>query len=150
MYATVPNLKITTLESDYIAFLIPKSNEAVSSLQGLYNSKFLERITDSTQITLRFSKAPRDWTSGFVFGRKESRCDVILSGDGISRRHFYIALNPRNSNLILADISSSGIFVESQANGRTHVYNTSVAVVNGDIIQAGLSIFLVQIPLHTE
>ncbi len=51
---------------------------------------------------------------------------------------------------ILADVSSSGTFVESQANGRTHVHNTSVAVVNGDIIQAGLSMFLVQIPLHTE
>lgn len=135
--------------SDYIAFLKPKSEEAVSSLQLPSDSKSLGFDADSAQIALRFSKAPRDWTSGFVFGRMESRCDVILSGDGISRRHVCIALNPNNGNPILVDVSSSGTIIEPQANGRTHVHNTSVAIFNGDVIQAGLSIFIVEIPRHT-
>ncbi len=137
-------------ESNYIAFLKPKSEEAISSLQAPFNSKFLDHGAGNAQIALQFSKAPRDWTAGFVFGRQEDRCDFLLGRDGISRRHFCIALNATNGNPILVDVSSGGTVVESRQSGRVHVNNTSVAIFDGDVIQAGLSRFVVEIPLHTE
>lgn len=142
----------TCSKVDHIALFQPQSEEAFASLHSPSNKGFLDPSTATTQISIRFSQRPRDPTRGFVFGRIESLCDVLLTGSGISRRHFYIALNPRNGTPVLQDVSSYGTIVESQVRGTgtTHVRRQSVAIFDKDVIQAGLVKFVIAIPQYTK
>ena len=134
--------------SDCVAYLKPETENATSCLDNPVNSVFLETRTNIKQFALKFSKAPKNWASGFVIGR-HGECDILLHGNGISRRHFSIAIN-RNGNPVLWDLSSNGTIVDSFATGKSvDVRSTSHPIFDGDMIQAGLSRFSVEVPLYT-
>lgn len=139
---------MTHSASDCVAYLKPETEDATSCLDNPTNSAFLETRNNTKQFALKFSKAPKNWALGFVIGR-HGECDILLHGNGISRRHFSIAIN-RNGNPILWDLSSNGTIVDSFAIGKyVDVRNTSHPIFDGDMIQAGLSRFSVEVPLYT-
>ena len=68
---------------------------------------------------------PLPTTRRIVIGRDE-KCDLVLPGDGVSRRHASIA--PVPGGYLLADESSNGTIVNGARIGRTHILE------NGDVL----------------
>lgn len=65
-------------------------------------------------IALRLSSRLNDQCNGFIFGRGQSKSDVIIAAnneDRISSQHFRIYLN-ENTMLMLEDTSTNGTFVD--------------------------------------
>ncbi|GAB7342675.1 hypothetical protein MBLNU457_g0829t1 [Dothideomycetes sp. NU457] len=65
-------------------------------------------------LALRFSSRTKHPTSGFLFGRKASACDIVLDTEtikSVSNVHFRIFLNPTGT-CMLEDMSTNGTLVD--------------------------------------
>ncbi len=60
------------------------------------------------RLRLTFDNGPHDWSEGFVFGRDDLSCDVLLADfeSRVSRQHFAIAFNDAG-HVILRDLGST-------------------------------------------
>ncbi|KAL8935094.1 MAG: hypothetical protein Q9216_005589 [Gyalolechia sp. 2 TL-2023] len=74
-------------------------------------SSWEERRLHTLEIHLQFDPPPRDITRGFVFGRDEEQCDIVLTdipahGHQISKTHFRIDFNWESGLPRLVNLSS--------------------------------------------
>ncbi len=70
-------------------------------------------LVDSISLDLR--QAPRNPSSGYVFGSDEASCDVLLDRNnrqGISRMSFAVNFNWTSNKLIIECLAKSGIYLE--------------------------------------
>lgn len=86
------------------------------SLFGSVRSDEEVRQGSSKDIALRLTSRLRDPCMGFVFGRAEAKCDIVLSRVGeypsnISGAHFRIYFNPVGV-LMIQDMSTNGTFFD--------------------------------------
>ncbi|WPH00236.1 Hypothetical protein R9X50_00305900 [Acrodontium crateriforme] len=70
--------------------------------------------THAMDLALRFSVLPINPALGFVFGRNDKMCDIVLAGDTskrVSNMHFSIFVN-ESGVLMLRDMSTNGTIVD--------------------------------------
>ena len=131
-------------ESDIIAFLNPQTETDI--LESPHNTKFYDQHTST--IALRLSQM--DPARGCRFGSDEKLCDVVIKKSGISAVHFRIDVRFTTGQLVLTDMSSSNTVVESPNSEVKHLRKNSHPVFSGDIIQAALVRFKINIPSHAR
>jgi len=89
-------------------------------------------------LALRFSSRTKHPTSGFMFGRKASACDIVLDAEtvkSVSNVHFRIYLNT-SGTCMLEDMSTNGTLVDDiHLKGRRGNGPQTRMLTSGSIIQ---------------
>lgn len=137
-YGVPPSNKTSLDESDIYCFLHPNTEAAIAIVKKAVidnphmvyqrpvtmkslstgdsgGSALDEGVGSAYDICLRKYPGPKNPEAGFVFGRSERNCDIVLSKDGrfLSNTHFRIYPTSRNI-LVLEDTSTNGTWVDEQ------------------------------------
>ncbi|GEM_PF-1127759 len=127
-----------------------KSREAVSQLPPLKKTVLdkegkAERPDDVTTAlkqgtlvglngTYQNARIPLEYGESIIIGRDEKQCNLILSGDQISRKHCLITFDSYDGLFRVTDLSTNGIFLE---NGERLTARQEVKLPSGSQIRIG-------------